>query len=121
MVTRANPLRALPAVETLLNHPALAEALGSLPRPLVVEAARTELSEELVRVYSEAALARAEEAFRITRAAFERGAQSLLDVLDAQRTLSQTRVAVNQSRFTYLSNLFLLQQASGVDGLVELR
>ena len=81
----------------------------------------TELSEELVRVYSGEALARAEEAFRITRAAFERGAQSLLDVLDAQRTLSQTRVAVNQARFTYLSNLFLLEQASGIDGLVELR
>jgi L-seryl-tRNA(Ser) seleniumtransferase len=43
-------LRALPAVETLLRHPALAVALDQLPRPLVVEAVRAELAEQRGRL-----------------------------------------------------------------------
>jgi L-seryl-tRNA(Ser) seleniumtransferase len=38
-------LRQLPAVEKLLGEPALADALASLPRPLVVEAVRATLAE----------------------------------------------------------------------------
>jgi L-seryl-tRNA(Ser) seleniumtransferase len=37
-------LSALPAVETLLQHPLLGEALADVPRPLLVEAARVELA-----------------------------------------------------------------------------
>src|SRR5262245_20848296 len=49
---KASPrhLRALPAVESLLNHPVLAEALRELPRTLVVEAVRGELADERARV-----------------------------------------------------------------------
>ena len=43
-------LRALPAVETLLQLPVLASALGRLPRPLVVEAVRFELAEARARL-----------------------------------------------------------------------
>src|SRR5262245_62394353 len=50
MPTRASRLRALPAVETLLRHPALAGALASLPRPLVLEAVRQELAEQRSRL-----------------------------------------------------------------------
>jgi L-seryl-tRNA(Ser) seleniumtransferase len=43
--TVRNPtLRALPSVDALLRHPALAAALAALPRALVVEAVRTELA-----------------------------------------------------------------------------
>ncbi len=44
------PLRALPAVETLLQHPGLAAALADLPRALVVECARAELAEARTRL-----------------------------------------------------------------------
>src|SRR5262249_39591882 len=65
-------------------------------------------------------LARAEEAYNITRRAFERGSLNLVDLLDAQRTLNQTRVAANQARLSYLSSLFQLQQAAGVDRLINI-
>ncbi len=45
MPARPRSLRALPAVETLLRHPALAQALEELPRTLVLEAVRAELAE----------------------------------------------------------------------------
>lgn len=50
MSTRASRLRTLPAVETLLRHPALAGALTRLPRPLVLEAVRSELAEQRLRL-----------------------------------------------------------------------
>ncbi len=46
-------LRALPAVETLLRHPALGPALGAHARPLVVGAARAELDAERARLKRE--------------------------------------------------------------------
>jgi L-seryl-tRNA(Ser) seleniumtransferase len=49
MASRPNPLRALPAVETLLRHPALT-ALADLPRSIVVEATRAELDDERERL-----------------------------------------------------------------------
>jgi L-seryl-tRNA(Ser) seleniumtransferase len=45
-----SPLRALPAVETLLQHPALASSLDAHPRALVVEAVREELAAERSRL-----------------------------------------------------------------------
>jgi L-seryl-tRNA(Ser) seleniumtransferase len=44
MPKRSASLRALPAVETVLQHPALSSALSRLPRTLVVEAVRSELA-----------------------------------------------------------------------------
>jgi L-seryl-tRNA(Ser) seleniumtransferase len=43
-------LRALPAVETLLQHAALAAALAHAPRPLVVEAVRATVAEARARL-----------------------------------------------------------------------
>ena len=40
---RTPALRTLPSVDALLRHPALAGALESLPRPLVVESVRAEI------------------------------------------------------------------------------
>ena len=46
MSARPRSLRGLPAVESLLRHPALAGTLDALPRPLVLEAVRAELAEQ---------------------------------------------------------------------------
>jgi outer membrane protein TolC len=78
------------------------------------------LSRDFLQVYTQASLARAEEAYTITRRAFERGSLSLVDLLDAQRTLNQTRAAANQARLNYLNSLFQLEQAAGVDGLISI-
>ena len=50
MPKRPESLRALPAVEAVLQHPALSEALSTLPRTLVVEAVRSELAEQRTRL-----------------------------------------------------------------------
>jgi L-seryl-tRNA(Ser) seleniumtransferase len=46
MPPRTSSLRALPAVETVLRHPALALVLDRLPRAVVLEAVRAELAEQ---------------------------------------------------------------------------
>jgi L-seryl-tRNA(Ser) seleniumtransferase len=43
-------LRALPAVESLLRHPAMAGTLEAVPRPLVVEAVRAELAAQRAKL-----------------------------------------------------------------------
>jgi L-seryl-tRNA(Ser) seleniumtransferase len=55
MATARLRLRTLPAVETLLRHPALAETLRRLPRALVVEAVRAELADARERLRTGAA------------------------------------------------------------------
>jgi L-seryl-tRNA(Ser) seleniumtransferase len=52
MASHVRSLRGLPAVETLLQHPALAVALASHPRRLVVDAVRAELRAERARLTS---------------------------------------------------------------------
>jgi L-seryl-tRNA(Ser) seleniumtransferase len=75
MPPRSGNLRALPAVETLLQHPAIAGALERLPRLIVVDAVRAELAEQRGRLrrggappaaesLAEAAVARAGAAHR---------------------------------------------------------
>jgi L-seryl-tRNA(Ser) seleniumtransferase len=44
MARARDPRRRLPAVEQLLGHPRLAEALRGVPRPIVLEAVRAELA-----------------------------------------------------------------------------
>ncbi|OGF18205.1 MAG: L-seryl-tRNA(Sec) selenium transferase [Candidatus Eisenbacteria bacterium RBG_16_71_46] len=56
------PLRTLPAVETLLRHPALGPALAALPRSLVVEAVRAEIAAERARLRRAGGAAAAPEA-----------------------------------------------------------
>jgi L-seryl-tRNA(Ser) seleniumtransferase len=50
MTTRPRSLRGLPAVEILLRHPALVVAGAGIPRLLLVESARAELSRERARL-----------------------------------------------------------------------
>ncbi|HEY2956570.1 MAG TPA: L-seryl-tRNA(Sec) selenium transferase [Candidatus Eisenbacteria bacterium] len=76
MASRPSTLRALPAVETVLRHPALAAALEALPRTLVVEAVRAELAAERARLRARLRARRpgAPDAEGIARRAAERAA-----------------------------------------------
>lgn len=76
-----------------------------------------EQSRALLRLYTGAALTRAEQAYRSTEQAFLAGGRNLLDVLDALRTLNATRVAANNARAAYLASLATLEAASGVSGI----
>lgn len=76
-----------------------------------------EQSRALLRLYTGGALARAEQAFRSTEQAYLAGGRSLLEVLDALRTLNATRLAANNARAAYLVALAQLEAASGVAGI----
>ncbi|TMQ49912.1 MAG: L-seryl-tRNA(Sec) selenium transferase, partial [Candidatus Eisenbacteria bacterium] len=91
MATRTSSLRSLPAVETVLSHPALEGALRDLPRALVVEAVRAELSDERARLKSGGAAAPDAEA--IARRAGERAALERRPAL--RRVLNATGVVLH--------------------------
>lgn len=72
---------------------------------------------QLLTLTTAQALRRAEEAYQSTEAAYRAGGRTLLDVLDALRTLNATRVAANGARAQMLRALAGLEQASGVGGI----
>jgi outer membrane protein TolC len=76
-----------------------------------------EQARSLVTLYTGGALNRAEEAYRSTEQAYLAGGRSLIDVLDALRTLNATRIQANQARYAYLLALAQLEQATGVSGI----
>ncbi len=77
-----------------------------------------EQARALLSLYTGGALNRAEEAYRSTEQAYLAGGRSLLDVLDALRTLNATRIATNQAHYAYLLALAQLELATGVSGIV---
>jgi outer membrane protein TolC len=80
--------------------------------------AQLEQARNLLRLYTgQGALRRAEEAYQSTQAAYLAGGRSLLEVLDALRTLNATRVAGNAARAAYLTALAQLEAATGTSGL----
>jgi len=76
-----------------------------------------EQSRALLRLYTGGALNRAELANRSAEQAYLAGGRSLLDALDALRTLNATRVAANNARAAYLTALARLEFATGVNGI----
>ena len=78
---------------------------------------QSEQARILLRLYTGGALSRAEQAYRSVEQAYGAGGSSLLEVLDALRTLNATRVAANTARANYLSALAQLEYATGVDGI----
>ncbi len=104
------------------NQAAAAEALA---RAALLQAradfatawVQVEQTRALLRLYTGGALSRAEQAYRSAEQAYLAGGATLLDVLDALRTLNATRVAANNARAAYLTALANLEQATGVDGL----
>lgn len=80
--------------------------------------AAMEQSRALRNLYDGGALQRAREAYEIAERAYLAGGRTLLEVLDALRTLNQTRIQANQARAAYLIALAQLEQATGVVGLM---
>ncbi len=76
-----------------------------------------EQARALLGLYTGGALQRAEEAYRSAEQAYLAGGRSLLDVLDAVRTLNATRMQANQARYAYLLSLAQLEAATGVSGI----
>ena len=76
-----------------------------------------EQARALLTLYTGGALNRAEEAYRSTEQAYLAGGRSLIDVLDALRTLNATRIQFNQARYAYLLALAQLELATGVSGI----
>jgi len=70
-------------------------------------------SQALLQVYTTETLAKAQESFQIATTTYRRGATSLLEVQEAQRTLNQTQVVANQAHFDYRLSLAHLAQALG--------
>lgn len=77
-----------------------------------------EQARALLGLYTGGAIARAEEAYQSTERAYIAGGRSLIDVMDAQRTLNATRSAANNARYAYLLALAQLEQATGVSGVM---
>jgi cobalt-zinc-cadmium efflux system outer membrane protein len=72
-----------------------------------------EMNLQVLRLYDETAIKRAKESLDIAEKSYERGATSLLEVLDARRTYRQTLVARDQARFNLRQSIVQLEQASG--------
>jgi len=79
--------------------------------------AQLEQSRALLRLYTGGALDRAELSYRAAEAAYLGGSLTLLDVLDALRTLNTTRVGANNARAAFLTALAALEAATGTSGL----
>jgi len=79
------------------------------------ESVRT--SDEVVTLYQSGYLKQAEESRDISQYAYQRGAASLLDFLDAERSYRSTELAYRQALAGYMSSLEQLRQAVGTRGL----
>jgi cobalt-zinc-cadmium efflux system outer membrane protein len=74
-------------------------------------------SDQVVQLYKSGYLKNAEDSRDIAQYAFQRGAASLLDFLDAERTYRATELAYRQSLASYMVALEQLRQAVGTRSL----
>jgi cobalt-zinc-cadmium efflux system outer membrane protein len=74
-------------------------------------------NDEIVQLYQSGYLNQAEESRDISQYAYQRGAASLLDFLDAERSYRATELAYRQSLAGYMSALEQLRQAVGTRSL----
>ena len=72
-----------------------------------------ESSRERVRLYEQRYLSRAKESLDIEEFSFRKGAASILDFLDAERTHRAMQLAYRQQLAAYLTNLAQLDAAVG--------
>jgi cobalt-zinc-cadmium efflux system outer membrane protein len=72
-------------------------------------------SRKLLAIYSDDTLAKARRALDIAKSSYQQGATGLLDLVDAQRTYNQLRVAANQALLSCRLGLAQLSQATGID------
>jgi cobalt-zinc-cadmium efflux system outer membrane protein len=74
-------------------------------------------NERVVQIYLRGNLETAKKSHDISEYAYKRGAVSLLDLLDAERTYRATQLAYRQSVASYLTSLEQLRQAVGTRDL----
>jgi cobalt-zinc-cadmium efflux system outer membrane protein len=74
-------------------------------------------NDEVVKLYTSGYLKQAEDSRDISQYAYKRGAASLLDFLDAERSYRSTQLAYRQALAAYLSALETLRQAVGTRNL----
>ncbi len=74
-------------------------------------------SDQVVQLYRSGYLKNAEDSRDISKYAYERGAGSLLDFLDAERTYRATELAYRQALAGYMVALEQLRQAVGTRSL----
>jgi outer membrane protein, heavy metal efflux system len=84
----------------------------------VVDAyAALQSNDEIIRLYRGGYVERAQESRDITEYAYKRGAASLLDFLDAERTYRANQLAYRQALASYLTALEQMRQAVGTRNL----
>jgi cobalt-zinc-cadmium efflux system outer membrane protein len=74
-------------------------------------------NEEVVRLYTSGYLQQAKDSRDISEYAYKRGAASLLDFLDAQRSYRSTQLAYRQALASYMTALEQLKEAVGTRNL----
>ncbi len=74
-------------------------------------------NEEVVNLYTSGYLTQAEDSRDISEYAYKRGAASLLDFLDAQRSYRATQLAYRQAMASYMTALEQLKEALGTRNL----
>jgi cobalt-zinc-cadmium efflux system outer membrane protein len=74
-------------------------------------------NDQIVQLYQSGYLKQSEDSRDISQYAFQRGAASLLDFLDAERNYRTTQLAYRQSLATYMLSLEQLRQAVGTRSL----
>jgi cobalt-zinc-cadmium efflux system outer membrane protein len=74
-------------------------------------------NDQIVQLYQSGYLKQSEDSRDISQYAYERGAASLLDFLDAERNYRATQLAYRQSLASYMLSLEQLRQAVGTRSL----
>jgi cobalt-zinc-cadmium efflux system outer membrane protein len=70
-------------------------------------------SEKVVKLYESGYLDQAKQSLDISRYVFQRGAGSLLDLLDAERTYRDTELGYRQALSNYMTSVAQLNLAVG--------
>jgi cobalt-zinc-cadmium efflux system outer membrane protein len=76
-----------------------------------------ETNSQVVQLYTSGYLKQASDSRDISEYAYKRGAASLLDFLDAERSYRSTQLAYRQSLANYMLSLETLRQAVGTRNL----
>jgi cobalt-zinc-cadmium efflux system outer membrane protein len=92
-----------------------AKATAQVVSDVSAAVAALETTRTLVERMEQALKPSAERAFQITRLQYDKGAATLMDLLDAQRTYIQTNVEYLQDLANYRTAVFQLEQAVGME------
>ena len=107
----AHPLRPDPGP----GNAAIGERYGAVRCGHAYEAVRS--NDEIVQLYTSGYLKQAQDSRDISEYAYKRGAASLLDFLDAERSYRAAQLAYRQALASYMTALEQMKQAVGTRNL----